>query len=99
MGCAKGTRAPYSLNDCNQTTRAAIDDFRNAMVKAMKKMKSPTINTGVIGGWGPACVQHCFLASSNEHSNNYRIPTVTGKTIDDMILIFLRDETQVPWLI
>jgi len=34
-----------------------------------------------VGAWSPACIQHGFIQDKSFTSQNYKIPSGTGKTV------------------
>jgi hypothetical protein len=52
-----------------------------------------------VGAWGPSCVQHGYVSYPSLTSENFKIPTATGLTLNDAIGMFLNDPLSSPWLI
>ena len=55
--CPTNSQPPFSIANCNETTRAAIKEYCHAVVKAIYKIRGDRKDVGI---WGPACVQHGF---------------------------------------
>ena len=49
-----------------------------------------------IGVWAPACVQHGFSLTKSYNSNQYRVPSKTGKKLYEGIASFLEDPNDAP---
>ena len=75
VDCLTNRHQPYSIASCNDTTRAAIEDYRGSVIKAISKVKGERKDVGI---WGPACVQHGFCDDSSFTSEKYEVPTSTG---------------------
>lgn len=52
-----------------------------------------------ISTWGPSCVQHGYISYSSLTSNNFRIPSGTGLSLNDVIGDFLKNPEKGRWLI
>lgn len=52
-----------------------------------------------VSAWGPACVQHGYISYPSLTDDNFRIPSGTGLTLNDVVGAFLRDPEHAPWLI
>jgi hypothetical protein len=84
--CLSNSKAPYSLSRCNDTTMAAINQYKLESLKGLKELKGIRVN---IGAWGPSCVQHGFISYPSLISSSFKVPTGTGLTLNEVINIFL----------
>jgi hypothetical protein len=73
-----------------------IEEYKDEMIKRLNEMRG---NRTDVGGWGPACVQHGFMPYGSLTNNSYMVPARTGRTLDDVIGMFLEDPSSTPWLI
>jgi hypothetical protein len=94
--CLKNGAPPYSLASCNDTTREAIEDYREKVIDQLISMKGQRKD---VGGWGPSCVQHGFIDVPTLTNSSFKVPSSTGPTLNDVIRIFLVNPEQSPWLI
>ena len=84
--CMTNDQPPYSLQTCNQTTISVISHYQTACVEAMTKIKGERSD---VGAWGPACVQHGFIAYRSYKSEDYEVPAETGTQLYAAIQHFL----------
>lgn len=73
-----------------------INDYRDASREALLSMIKTKPKTGV---WSPSCVQHGYTDSPSFNSDNYRIPSGTGKSIPETIKEFLDNPDKPPVVI
>ena len=52
-----------------------------------------------MGVWGPACVQHTFIAGGSLMKDSYRIPSKVGLKIYEGIQKFMDEPDKAPWLL
>ena len=89
--CVSG-KAPASLAACNDSQRAHIEAYRAKLVEAVANYTKIERN----GAWAVSCVQHVFLGNMlSMNSNNYRVPTTTGTTINEALNSFIRGEKRI----
>ena len=84
--CPKYKYSSFSLANCNKTTRAAIEEYRRAVVKAIYKIRGERKDVGI---WGPACVQHGFTFLGSFTSPKYEVPAKTGAKLYEAVNKFL----------
>ena len=80
--CQENQRPPFSIQNCNQTTRDAIEEYRKGVFEAIKKIKSDRKNIGL---WAPACAQHGFTDTDTFTDKNFRIPSGEGPMVSEAI--------------
>ena len=84
--CKTNEGQPYSIENCNSTQRAAIQDYRKAIMKQIYDIKKDRKDVGI---WGPACVQHGYSFDETLVNSQYKVPTITGKRLFEAIQMFL----------
>jgi len=92
--CLKNQNPPFSLHNCDSSTRAAIEDYRTYVIEALKKMRNGRKDVGL---WSPACAQHGFSEFHSLNDTNFRVPSGTGKMLYEAINEFLADPDNAPW--
>lgn len=76
--CKSGKDEPYSIENCNSTYRAAIEEYRKDIMKQIYQVKGDRKDVGI---WGPACVQHGYSFDGTLVNSKYKVPTTTGKRL------------------
>ena len=89
-------KPPFSILHCNQTTRNAIEDYRVAIIQAVKKIKNGRRDVGL---WAPACAQHGFTDTDSFTDTNFRVPSGSGPMVYEAIQEFLDNPEEAPWYI
>lgn len=85
---------PFSLENCNETARKVIEDYRGKIIEAIKQIKRDRKDVGV---WGPSCSQHGFIDTDTFTDTNFRVPTGSGPMVHEAIQQFLDDPDNAPW--
>ena len=92
--CVTNRHQPYSIENCNDTARAAIEDYRHSVIKAIYKVKGSRKDVGI---WGPACIQHGFCDDFSFTGDEYKVPTTTGSKLFESVRKFLENPQNAPW--
>lgn len=67
--CLSNSERPYSIVNCNATTRAAIEEYRDLMRIALEKFKQSMKRVSI---WAVACVKHGFTDENTFTDLRYR---------------------------
>lgn len=86
VALCRSSKAPFNLDNCNETARAAIEDYRNATIKAIEQIKGERKD---VGAWVPSCVQHGFTDMNSFTDPRFRIPSANGPMVSLAIAEFL----------
>lgn len=68
--CLSNKKAPYSIQNCNNNSKNAIEEYRVKSIEYLKLMKG---NRKDVGIWGPACVQHGYEPDNSYNNPNYQV--------------------------
>ena len=92
--CMQNKDPPFSLSNCDKKARDVIEDYRQNVIQALKKIKGDRKDVGL---WGPSCAQHGFTDDPTFTNSNFRIPSGTGPMVHEAIQQFLDDPDNAPW--
>lgn len=76
--CMANKDPPFSLRNCNETVREAIEEYRGETFSAFMKIRGSRKD---IGAWMPSCAQHGFTDTPDFNDPHYMIPSGNGITV------------------
>lgn len=85
----KGSYGAFSIQNCNDTERKYVEEYRETTIKALGNFTSKLSN---VGFWSPACVQHGFSETTQCFiGNTYKVPAENGVTLSEAIGRYMKN--------